>query len=161
MIKSHKEILEARIARLEKLVKETFTSKFEEDKDILDLTPDERNELGFKYINKLRADRAKNKSSLKSRLKDIKSDIEFWFDNNMGPDMYDSKRAWVSDLRWMAKGAPNGSALDDCCDELGIDDIDKVAKTLAALAKDALDDISYNKAHGQDLVGRVWADPWA
>ena len=91
----------------------------------------------------------------------LDEDITDWFDDNMGPDMYDSKRAWMSDLRWMAKGAPNGSALDNCCDELGIDDVNKVAKTLAALAKDALDDISYNKVHGNDSVGRVWTDPWA
>ena len=89
----------------------------------------------------------------------LDNDITDWFNDNMGPNKYDSKRAWMSDLRWMAKGAPNGSTLDDCCDELGIDDVDKVAKTLAALAKDALDDISYNKVHGQDLVGRVWTDP--
>lgn len=91
----------------------------------------------------------------------LDEDITDWFDDNMGPDKYDSKRAWMSDLRWMAKGAPNGSTLDDCCDELGIDDVDKVTKTLAALAKDALDDISYNKVHGQDSVGRFWTDPWA
>ncbi len=91
---------------------------------------------------------------------DLESSVEDWFDDNMGPDMYDSKRAWTSDLRWMAKGAPNGSAAADCCDAVGCGDIDKVTKLLAKLAKDALNDISYNKAHGQDSVGRVWTDPW-
>ncbi len=91
---------------------------------------------------------------------DLESSVEDWFDDNMGPDMYDSKRAWMSDLKWMAKGAPNGSVADDCCDAVGCDDIDEVTKLLAKFAKDALDDIKYNKAHGQDTV-RLWTDPWA
>ena len=91
---------------------------------------------------------------------DLESSVEDWFDDNMGPDMYDSKCAWVSDLKWMAKGAPNGSVANDCCDSVGCDDIDEVTKLLAKFAKDALDDIKYNKAHGQDTV-RLWTDPWA
>lgn len=93
--------------------------------------------------------------------KDLESSVESWFDDNMGPDMYDSKRAWMSDLRYMSKGSPNGSEADDCCDAVGCNDIDKVTELLAKLAKDTLNDISYNKAHGQDSVGRVWTDPWA
>lgn len=50
------------------------------------------------------------------------SAVEEWFDDNMGPDMYDSKREWVDDLKLMSKGSPNGSRLDDCCDETGISD---------------------------------------
>ena len=86
--------------------------------------------------------------------------VEEWFDDNMGPDMYESKREWIDDLKWMSKGAPNGSQLEDCCDETGIGDADSVAIALAKFAKDALDDIKYNKAHGQDTV-RLWTDPWA
>lgn len=86
--------------------------------------------------------------------------VEEWFDDNMGPDLYDSKREWVGDLRWMSKGSPNGSALDDCCDETGVEDVDAVRVALAKFAKDALNDIQYNRAHGQDAV-RLWTDPWA
>lgn len=151
MIKCRKLTLEQRIARLEKVLKN------EEDAPDF-MTPSERNAWAKKNIDRIRANfRSGGAPSSKS----LERKVEEWFDDNMGPDMYDSKRAWMSDLRWMSKGSPNGSEADDCCDAVGCDDISAVTNILAKLAKDALNDIKYNKAHGQDSVGRVWIDPWA
>ena len=185
---NRKMTLEARITRLEKLLNNDNRSRKYESRtdDFYDAVDNLYEQgitdsddmvkplakLGFKVPKEFSwgslrnaANTAWNKRMKPSKFdddepQDLESSVEDWFDDNMGPDMYDSKRAWVSDLRQMAKGVPNGEAADDCCDAVGCDDIDEVTELLAKFAKDALDDINYNRAHGQDAV-RLWTDPWA
>jgi hypothetical protein len=142
--KSNRELLlEKRITRLENMIKN-------------EMTPQEKNAIGRAWLAQHKAGLIKSTPAPKS----LESDVKEWFDDNMGPDMFDRKRDWVDDLKWMSKGAPNGSELDDCCDAVGAEDCDAVADILARLAKDALSDIAYNRAHGDNAVG-IWTDPWA
>ena len=145
MIRNRNLTLEQRIARLERVLKN-------EEKDPSEMTPSERNAWAKQHM----ADIRKNYKPSKLSSRDA---ITKWFDDNMGPENFNSKRAWMKELKYLADGM-NDPAVTDCCDATG-EDCDEVEDKLEDLAEDALDDIKYNRAHGTDTVGRVWTDPWA
>ena len=95
---------------------------------------------------------------LKNEAKSSRDVITKWFDDNFGPENFDNKRAWMRALKYLADRADDIS-VTDCADETG-EDYDEITDKLADLAKEALNDIKYNKAHGSDVVARVWTDPW-
>lgn len=145
MVNNRKLTLEQRIARLERVLKN-------ETKDPADMTPSERNAWAKQHM----ADIRKNYKPSKLSSRDV---ITKWFDDNLGPENFNSKRAWMRALKYLADGQ-NDPAVTDCADETG-EDYDEITDKLADLAKEALNDIKYNKAHGSDVVARVWTDPWA
>lgn len=144
MIKNRNLTLEQRIARLERVLKN-------EAKDPADMTPSERNAWAKQQVANMR------KNHKPSRLSS-RDAITKWFDDNLGPENFNSKRAWMKELKYLADGQ-NDPTVTDCEDATG-EDYDEIADKLAELAKDALNDIKYNKAHGSDVVARVWTDPW-
>lgn len=86
---------------------------------------------------------------------ELVSAVEDWFTDNMAPSRYDYEKEWLRDLRYMAKGNPNGSDMDDCMDEIEAPEeyYDKVIEMLAELAKNAIADHKENKRRGYDGVG--------
>lgn len=86
---------------------------------------------------------------------ELASAVEDWFTDNMAPRLYDYEKEWLYDLRYMAKGRPNGSAIDDCMSEIEAseEDYDKVLEMLAELAKNAITEHKENKRRGYDGVG--------
>ena len=136
--------LEQRIARLERLLKN-------EEKDPADMTPSERNAWAKQHM----ADIRKNYKPSRLSSRDV---ITNWFDDTFGPENFDSKRAWMRALKYLADRADDIS-VTDCADETG-EDYDEITDKLSELAKDAISDINYNKIHGSDVVASVWTDPW-
>lgn len=144
MVNNRNLTLEQRIARLERVLKN-------EAKDPADMTPSERNEWAKQHMANMR------KNYKPSRLSS-RDAITKWFDDNLGPENFNSKRAWMKELKYLADGQ-NDPAVTDCEDATG-EDYDEITDKLAELAKEALNDIKYNKVHGSDVVARVWTDPW-
>lgn len=89
---------------------------------------------------------------------ELVSAVEDWFTDNMAPRRYDYEKEWLSDLRYMAKGRPNSSAIDDCMDEIEAPEeyYDKVLEILAELAKDAIAEHKENKRRGYDDGVGAW-----